>query len=203
VPGVHADVGGGYGVEPVEETDRVEERRINYHRAGPASAWQPGMLRRKEALREEARRRGLVLQYDRSEQLGSGEVVDCYWLVRKRTVRPGLSNVYLHVMYSRGIEHSVPFVPRDRFQEMAQDAPQRFAIAPELKALFQPDLITPRDDETLRREYIHQSHVDREDSTPGRRWVAHYPDPSGRRRVFYNEPDKAVVPGKKQKTKAQ
>ena len=69
--------------------------------------------------------------------------------------------------------------------------------------MFNSDLATPRDDETLRREYIHQSHVDREDSTPGRRWVAHYPDPSGRRRVFYNEPDKAVVPRKKQKTKAE
>ena len=74
---------------------------------------------------------------------------------------------------------------------------------PEPKALFQPDLVALRDDATLRREYIHQSHVDREDSTPERRWVAHYPDPSGRRRVFYNEPDKAVVPGKKQKTKAE
>jgi len=36
---------------------------------------------------------------------------------------------------------------------------------PELKPLFQPDLVTLRDDETLRREYIHQSHMDREDST--------------------------------------
>ncbi len=36
---------------------------------------------------------------------------------------------------------------------------------PELKPLFQLDLVTLRDDKTLRREYIHQSHVDREDST--------------------------------------
>ena len=117
----------------------------------------------------------------------AGEMTSTWWLVKKRTVQPGLSNVYLHVMYQKAK------LPLDKIEDFIDKQPHRFAIPPKLQSLFQTDLITPRDDQTLRQRYIHRSDKDWEDAEFGE-WAAHRKESSGKREIFYNRPDRAMVP---------
>ncbi len=101
VPGAHADVGGGYGPRPREEYTHVDDDVLHYQRVGPTSQWQARLLKQKAALEARAAQRGLEAIFVRSTSNAVGEVVEEYALVRRRRVKPGLSNVYLHAMYQK------------------------------------------------------------------------------------------------------
>lgn len=117
--------------------------------------------------------------------------MDTYWLVRKRTVWPGLSNVYLHFMYNKADGANVPL---QDIEDVVHDKPKRFGIAPELQAMFEGDFKTCKDPETVRARYVHTSHRDWEDADADHRWIAHRQEPDSERDIYYNGPDEAVVP---------
>ena len=189
VPGAHADVGGGYGPRSWEEYTHVDDDVLQYQRVGPTSQWQARLLKQKAALEARAAQRGLEAVFVRSTSNAVGEVVEEYALVRRRRVKPGLSNVYLHAMYKKAEAAGVPLTDLD---DMAKKQPIRFAIPEEIRRHFQPDWVTPRTAWYLEAHYVHTSAVDWSNRKSLVDWLANRPDDE--RRVYYNEPDKAVVP---------
>ncbi len=64
---------------------------------------QAALLEKKAALEAAAAAKGLEAVFLRSRPNAAGEVVDEYALVKRREVRPGLSNVYLQAMYKQSL----------------------------------------------------------------------------------------------------
>jgi len=191
VPGAHADVGGGYGPEITEELHRVERRELSYRIIGPPEQWQAELLRKKAALEAEARTKDAVLIYDGTSRNAVGEAIDTYWLARKRHVKPGLSNVYLHAMYAKAVESGVPFNDID---DLAIKLPVRFGIPEDLEPLFSQDLLTPKNESLITNIYTHRSDIDWKDAKSITEWLAHYAESPRNRNVYYNCPDDATKP---------
>jgi hypothetical protein len=201
VVGVHSDIGGSYGTKPVEDLDRIEKRKISYQRVGPAESWSARMLEQKKALETEAANRGLELLYDEEDSTSdaAGNTTDAYWLVKRRSVKPSLSNVYLHWMsnvylhwmHTKALKANAPFLEISTFEEQQ---PERFSIPQELEPLFQPDNQTAIDAEKIREEYVHTSYTDWEDSSEEKSWIANRAEGDGKRGIYYNDPDDAEVP---------
>ena len=183
VPGVHSDVGGGYGPNPEVVIDRVDKRYINYTVSEIPEAWSGTAQRKYKVLEDEASERGLTLKFDRRESNGPSEKTDYYWLQKERTVKPGLSNVYLHAMYYKAGSSNVPLY---RIKEFEGNEPLRFAIATDLKRLVSTDNVTPINIDELQENYIHMSHRDWEDADQEHRYVAHHPSSTRTRDIFYN-----------------
>ncbi len=194
VPGAHADVGGGYGTRVMEELHKVERREIAYRKVGPRARWQADLTRRKAALEAEAAALDAELLYDRTRTNAIGEATDHFWLARRRYVKPGLANVYLHVMYREATALDVPFVDEESLQNLIQTQPERFAITDDLKRLFRPDLVTPRHELGPINDYIHRSDVDWKNAKSITTWLANRGNDERVREVFWNDPDEAVVP---------
>ena len=106
-------------------------------------------------------------------------------------VQPGLSNVYLHLMYKKAQTEKLPLL---EIKDFINKEPLRFSIHSKLQALFLADHITPKDADKLRNEYVHMSHRDWEDANEDKRWIANRPELDGIRTIYYNKPSNAVVP---------
>ena len=202
VPGAHADVGGGYGPRPVEEYLRVDDEELTtelyYRTVGPRDQWQAALLEKKAALEAAAAAKGLEAVFLRSRPNAAGEVVDEYALVKRRVVRPGLSNVYLHAMYKKAEATGVPLAD---LGDMVEKQPTRFAIPDDLRRLFQPDLVTPGSAWYVEAHYAHASAVDWSNRKSLTDWLTNRPDE--KRKVFWNEPDKAVIPSRHRRQEAR
>lgn len=190
VVGVHSDVGGGYGTKPQMTIDRIEQRTLNYFATGVA--WQETMLKKKQILLDEAKNRGLTLEYERSVTHANSEVTDHYWLTKKRVVKPGLSNVYLHMMYKKAEGSTVPLIQLK--DEFIQNNSERFGFPQELLDLLENNLITPKDYTKLYDQFVHMSHRDWEDADKEKRYIAHYPNSDGKRTIYYSNLNKAIKP---------
>jgi hypothetical protein len=196
VVGVHADVGGGYGWSPMEETDLIEKEQVTYF---PGSASEEARaLKKRNDLKARAEKEGLVVLPAGKYYSRGGTTSEFYWLAKRRTVKPGLSNVYLHWMYKKAKAADLPLFEIAKF---VSDEPRRFGIPTELQALFQSDLETCTNPKKVRSEYVHASHRDWEDGNSEGRWIANRADDE--REIFYNKPGKAVVPVQEQATQSR
>ncbi len=191
VPGAHADVGGGYGPEITEELHHVERRELSYRIIGPPEQWQAELLRKKTALEAEARTMDAVLVYDGTSRNAVGEAIDTYWLARKRHVKPGLSNVYLHAMYAKAVESGVPFNDID---DQATKFPARFGIPEDLVPLFSRDLLTPKNETLITNIYTHRSDINWKDSKSITEWLTNHAESPRSRDVYFNDPEDAIKP---------
>jgi len=190
VPGVHSDVGGGYGLSPEVITNRIEQRIIKYNTSGPPESWEKGMMQKKQALQEEATQRGLTLQYQRSEIDNLSGTTDYYLLMKKFAIKPGLSNVYLHAMYKKADDFKVPLL---NINDRAKDKPVRFGVSDEIRKLISPDNLNPNNCREIIEGYVHISHRDWVDADKNHRYIANYPNEDGVRDVYYNNPARAKL----------
>jgi hypothetical protein len=153
-------------------------------------------MEQKAALDARAAQQGLEAVFVESMSSATGETLDIYALLKRRLVKPGLSNVYLHAMHRKAESAGVPFIDPYKLDGLAKEQPARFAIPEEIRRHFQPDLVTPKSAWYLEAHYAHASAVDWTNRKDLVDWLANRPD--NERQVYYNEPDKAVVPAQLQ-----
>jgi len=193
VPGAHADVGGGYGPEMMMEYRRLKRHEIHYRTVGPVQQWQAALLAQKTRLENEAAAQGVRLVYEGTQKNAVNEAIDIYWSVRERPIKPGLSNVYLHAMYTKAKAADVPLVD---ITEKAENDFLRFGIPSALENLFKTDFVTPRNESQILNHYAHRSDIDWANADGLTEWLANRGGDPGEREIFYNEPEKAVKPAR-------
>ena len=168
VPGVHADVGGGYPIEMQEQVylTRWETNRVNpstpltLTHAWKSTAAQLPVWQARDLL-DPSDPQALLEIHTASGQAGSRDdpitrVQAAVYMQRR--VYGHLSRVYLHLMHQLACEQGVPFNPLSSIAD-TQLPEELLPIATKIRAQALAGHIELRSDEErlLRQRYIHQS----------------------------------------------
>ncbi|MBO4967361.1 MAG: DUF2235 domain-containing protein [Pseudomonas sp.] len=167
LPGVHADLGGGY---PVEMQEQVQLTRWQSNLVSPStpirltSAWK---LAQAQLLDWQAR--DLIdplAEQDfvqvRTEEQKAGSRQDPMKRVQaavfmQRRVLGHLSRVYLRIMHSLACKQGVPFAALNSAQDALPDELLPIAARLEAQVLKSTIKLTPAQERLLRQRYVHQS----------------------------------------------
>ena len=169
--GVHSDIGGGYGELDLQKEIVVKEfDEIFYNDRKKRS-----VLSRISALKKEAEAKGYVFEYEhkvRPSSLNDWQLQGAF--IENKTFKYGLSNVYLNLMYNNIKASGIDLVD--------------ISVLGETKGGYS-NFLEPS---SCDKSYVHVSSSDYWHGHSLGDWLAHHEARSGKRKIYYNNPDNAV-----------
>jgi len=169
--GVHADIGGGYGEFDLTKKIVVKEFDEIFYDDKKRKA----VSARISALQKQAETKGYLLEYEheiRPPSLNDWQLKAVF--IENRTFQYGLSNVYLNLMYKKIKASGIELVD--------------ITVLGETKTGYS-NFLEPS---SYDKSYVH---VSASDYWPGHSlgdWLAHREARSGKRKIYYNNPENAV-----------
>ncbi|SEP20004.1 T6SS phospholipase effector Tle1-like catalytic domain-containing protein [Aquisalimonas asiatica] len=153
MPGVHADVGGGYPDQPdVVHYPAVVLRNLNERRRDAT------IDAHLERLHERFHAPGLDIQADVREMVSRGDASNWYVLFTwERDIDPSLAHYPLEIMHAAAVESGVPLKGLERLGGMGH----RYKVSDELRDLLrrvEAEGMAGDAHDALYRRYVHHSH---------------------------------------------